>query len=373
MIASRLLVTSHPSIPPRQRVLTAASATLICGLGAAVVIASGGPARAASPPDVGLGTAAQFSVLASDGITKTGAITVTGDVGSAPTTSVSGTGVITPPGAVRGAGDLVVTGAKADLLTAFGQAAGAQPSSTTLSAADIGGQTLVGGTYTRAGSLGLTGTLTLDGENDPNSVFIIQVGQDFTTATASSVLLTRGAQACHVYWQIGNSAVFEVGTDFVGTVLAYQDISAKTAAIFEGRLLTTDGAVTLDTNTITLPACAPVVPTPTATTPTPSATTPTPTTTPSTTTPSTTAPSPSATAPATGSTGGDDDGGGGSGSGSPTGSGSGGGSGSSSSTPGLPDTGGPPAALVPVGLLAVAAGAATIAATRRRQRGTHRR
>ncbi|MET1038367.1 MAG: ice-binding family protein [Aeromicrobium sp.] len=356
---------------------TVAAMTTVVAV-AAVSFASS--ARAAGPPDVLLGTAADFSVLGHDGITKTGPIAVTGLVGSTPT-GISGTGVISPSGVERDIADVDVAIAKADLLIAYGQAAGAQTPTTAL-AADIGNRTLTGGTYNRAGSLGFTGTLTLDGENDPNSVFIIQVGQDFTTATGASVVLTRGAQACHVYWQIGNDAVIEVDTAFKGNILAGNDISAKTRATFEGRLLTNTGAVTLDTNTITNPVCA------TATTPAPTVTTPAPTTTTPTATPTRATPRPTATTPARGRGGaGDSDDsddsdsdGGGSGSGGPTGTDGGGttsgggsdGDGSSTtSTPGLPDAGGPPWYLAPLGGVVVLAGLG-VAIAARAPRGMHR-
>jgi hypothetical protein len=373
------MIATHvaaPNRPGRQhRFALATAATSLTAVIAVAAVSMADPARAAGPPDVGLGTAAQFAVLAGDGVTNTGSTTVTGDVGSFATTTVTDNGAISPPANVRQGPDPVVAGAKGDLLIGYNQAAGAQTTTTVLSGSNIGGLTLVGGTYNRAGSLGFTGTLTLDAENDPSSVFIIQVGQDFTTATGAQVLLTRGAQACHVYWQIGNDAVVEVGTDFKGNILAGNDISAKTSATFEGRLLSNDGAVTLDSNTITLPVCA------TATTPAPTATT---SATPSPRPTATTRPTPRATRTTTPAKGGADTGGGGSsdrdgsagsgdGSGGSGGDGGAAGSGSGSSTStGIPDAGGPPVYLAPVGVLALLAGGGLVAASRRRQHGAHR-
>lgn len=357
---------------------TVLSVGTLSALTAAIVVAAmsfASSARAVSPPDVRLGTAAQFAVLAYDGVTNTGTTTVTGDIGSFPTTTVTDNGAILPPGNVRRGPDQVVENAKPDLAAAFGQAAGAQPDTQALPA-DIGGRTLVGGTYNQASALGLTGTVTLDGQNDPNSVFIIQVGSDFTTAPSSSVVLTRGAQACHVYWQIGNSAVFDTATSFIGNVLAYQDISANTGATFQGRLLTTDGAVTLDTNTITLPACAAVV------TPSPSTPTPAPTvTTPATPAPTRAVPVRATPRPTDSSPSRDADGGSGTDDSDSDSDGSSGTDGGDSfadadgstttSTPGLPNTGGPPWFLAPLGGLALLAGMALVAMARMR-RGVHR-
>lgn len=366
--------TTRSIAVPLAGVMTALTAILVI-----VAVSFSSPARAAGPSDVLLGTSARFAVLAADGVTNTGTTTVTGDVGSFATTTVTDNGAILPPGNVRRGPDTVVSIAKGDLLTAYTQAAGAQTSTSALGP-DIGNQTLTGGTYNRAGSLGFTGPLTLDGENDPNSVFIIQVGADFTTATGASVLLTRGAQACHVYWQIGNDAVVQVGTAFKGNLLVENDISALTGATFEGRLLSNDGAVTLDTNTITLPVCAPVV---TPTTPAPTTARPSPTkATPTKSKPTKSTPtSPSKGRDDDDSSGGSGSGGSGSGSGGSGTTGGGGGSGtdgssttdttSTTSTPGLPGTGGPPWFLAPLGVAGLLAGTGLVLAARR-PRGMHR-
>jgi LPXTG-motif cell wall-anchored protein len=165
-----------------------------------------------------------------------------------------------------------VTAAKTALVTAYDDAAGRTPATTVT--ADLGGQTLVGGVYNAAAAMALTGTLILDGQNDPDSVWVFQAGSTLTTAGSSVVQLINGAQPCHVFWQVGSSATFGTSSDFTGHVLALTSITATTGATFKGQLLARNGAVTLDTNTITNDVCAAAVtPTPTATpTATPSAT-----------------------------------------------------------------------------------------------------
>jgi LPXTG-motif cell wall-anchored protein len=150
------------------------------------------------------------------------------------------------------------------LVTAYDDAAGRTPATTV--SADLGGQTLVPGVYNSAAALALTGTLTLDGQNDPDAVFIFQAGSTLTTASSSNVALINGAQACHVFWQVGSSATLGTNSNFTGHVLALTSITATTGATINGQLLARNGAVTLDTNTITNDVCAAVVtPTPTAT------------------------------------------------------------------------------------------------------------
>ncbi|WP_420894553.1 ice-binding family protein [Streptomyces scopuliridis] len=122
--------------------------------------------------------------------------------------------------------------------------------------ANAGGLTLVPGVYTASSTLGLTGTLTLDAQGDPNAVRVFQVGSGLTTASASRVLLINGASPCDVYRQIGNSATLGTGTTFVGTIMALTSITVTTNASIDGRALARNGSVSLDTNRITRPQSA---------------------------------------------------------------------------------------------------------------------
>lgn len=211
---------------------------------------------------VSLGTADSFAVLAGSGITNTGPTTLNGDMGTYPTLTITGSSSITITG-TNHAGDSVTQSAKTDLVTAYNSAAGQSP--TTPISADLGGQTLVAGVYNSASSIGLTGALTLDGAGNADSVFVFQAGSTLTTASGSSVVLTNGAQACNVFWQVGSSATIGTGSSFVGTIIALTSITLTTGATVSGRALARNGAVTMDTNTVTRPSCAAVVATTTTT------------------------------------------------------------------------------------------------------------
>jgi hypothetical protein len=236
----------HPRINRAARRLGAGFVAL-----SAIVALTAAPAGAQQA--VGLGTADSFAVLAGAGITNTGPTTITGDVGTFPTTSQTGFGSVTLTGASTDhGGDSVTQTAKTDLVTAYNDAAGRLPQ--TSIPVELGGTTLTSGVYTSP-TLGLTGTLTLDAQGDPNASFVFQAGSTLTTATDSQVLLINGANPCRVVWQVGSSATFGVRTAFVGDVLAMASITATTSAAFQGRLLARDGAVTLDTNTISNATC----------------------------------------------------------------------------------------------------------------------
>lgn len=221
----------------------------------------------AAQPTVNLGSTSNFAVLAGSGITNTGPTTVSGtaggDMGSDPTPAFTGDTLVTTTGTKYTAPSAVATAAKTALITAYDDAAGRTPATTVT--ADLGGQTLVGGVYNAAAAMALTGTLILDGQNNPDAVWIFQAGSTLTTASSSVVQLINGAQPCHVFWQVGSSATFGTSSDFTGHVLALTSITATTGATFKGQLLARNGAVTLDTNTITNDVCAAAVtPTPTA-------------------------------------------------------------------------------------------------------------
>jgi LPXTG-motif cell wall-anchored protein len=220
----------------------------------------------AAQPTVNLGSTSNFAVLAGSGITNTGPTTVSGtaggDMGSDPTPAFTGDTLVTTTGTKYTAPSAVVTAAKTALITAYDDAAGRTPATTVT--ADLGGQTLVGGVYNAAAAMALTGTLILDGQNNPDAVWIFQAGSTLTTASSSVVQLINGAQPCHVFWQVGSSATFGTSSDFTGHVLALTSITATTGATFKGQLLARNGAVTLDTNTIANDVCAAAVtPTPT--------------------------------------------------------------------------------------------------------------
>jgi hypothetical protein len=211
-----------------------------------------GSSASAAEANVGLGTATSFAVLAGSTVTNTGPSTVAGDLGVSPGTAVTGF----PPGQVSDgtihAADAVAANAQADVTTAYNDAAGR--SSTGAITADLAGQTLVGGVYTGP-TLDLTGTLTLDAEGDPEAVFIFQAGSTLITGSGSSVALINGASACNVIWQVGSSATLGTNSDLMGTVLALTSITLDTGAEVSGRVLARNGAVTLDSNTITRPIC----------------------------------------------------------------------------------------------------------------------
>ena len=131
-------------------------------------------AQAVSLPilPVSLGTAVNYGVLGGAGVTSTGDTVINGDLGAGPSSVIAGL----PPGIDHGsihAGDSQAVQAQADLAQAYSVAAGRNP--TASFGGDQIGVTFDAGVYDSAAAVSLTGTMTLDGQNDPNAVFIFQI------------------------------------------------------------------------------------------------------------------------------------------------------------------------------------------------------
>ena len=238
------------------------AAVVIAAVVAVAVVARPG-VGASVQAQVGLGTLTSFAVLGGQTVTNTGTSVLNGDLGVSPGTAITGF----PPGIVNGvihAADAVAAQAQSDLTIAYNDAAGRAPDAN-LSGQDLGGKTLTAGAYKFDAAAQLTGTVTLDGQGNPDAVFIFQIGSTLTTATSATVALQNLAQACHVFWQVGSSATLGTNTTFVGDVLALTSITAVTGAnVLGGRLLARNGAVTLDANVVTRSVCAPGTTTTTA-------------------------------------------------------------------------------------------------------------
>lgn len=200
--------------------------------------------------DVALGQTVNFGVLAGAAVTNTGETVITGDLGLSPGTSVGGF----PPGIVNGTtriNDETTNQAKLDLTTAYNDAAGRTSTDMVSLAGNIGGLTLTPGLYKSTSSLEISsGDVTFDAKGDQNAIFIIQIASTFTTTPGRKVILSGGATAGNIFWQVSSSASFGTTSVIKGTILAMESITFDTGATLDGRALARTGSITMEANTI---------------------------------------------------------------------------------------------------------------------------
>ena len=211
----------------------------------------------ATTVNVGLGAASLFAVLGGTTITNTGPSSINGNLGLWSGTSITGF----PPGTVSGAIDVTNSAAmqaQMDLTGAYNVAA-AQPCGGVLTGQNLGGQTLTAGVYCFASSAQLNGSLILNAQGDANAVFIFQIGSTLTTLSSSQVTMINGGTGNNVFWQVGSSATLGTASQFAGNILALSSITLDAGAdISCGRALALNGAVTMDTNDVSIsgPGCS---------------------------------------------------------------------------------------------------------------------
>jgi hypothetical protein len=205
-------------------------------------------AAQAGPATVFLGSAGTYAVLGASTVTSTGPTVVNGDLGVWPGTAyVAGTPAATVNGSVH-AGDVIAQHAQASAAIAYNDAAGRSTAPITV-AGDLGGKTLAPGLYKSTSSLSLTGTVTLHG----SGVYIFQIASALTVSNGGTVVLSGGATADNVFWQVGSSATLGTSADFKGTIMALASVTLATGARLDGRALALNAAVTLDSNSVTIP------------------------------------------------------------------------------------------------------------------------
>ena len=169
---------------------------------------------------VSLGSTSTFAVLAGSTITNTGTTTINGNVGLYPGTVFTGLSSATVNGTIH-LSDATAILAKNDLITAYNDAEGRQP--TTRIPTELGGKVLVPGVYDSAdGTFQINGILTLDAQGDNNAVFVFKTASTLVTATGSSVILAGGAQFNRIFWKIGSSATVGVNSQFIGSIFAME-------------------------------------------------------------------------------------------------------------------------------------------------------
>lgn len=224
------------------------------------------PLQTVVQPTINLMSTTNYVILAGSHISNVPTSSITGDIGLSPAAGsfISGfggteiTGTIYTVDATGPAGSISnavgLTAAKGDLTIAYNDAAGRTSTDIVLLSGNIGGLTLTPGLYKSSGSLEISsGDLTFDAKGNASAVFIIQIASTLNTTSGRKVILSGGALASNIFWQVGTSANLGTTSVFMGNIFADQSISANTGAFIEGRLFARIAAVTLESVTIVKP------------------------------------------------------------------------------------------------------------------------
>ena len=218
---------------------------------------------------VNLRSSGDYVILAGSGVSNVPTSAITGNIGLSPAagTFLTGFSLILPDGGASSTSAQVtgslfasnyavptpsnLTTAKGDLTAAYNDAAGRTSTDIVLLSGNIGGLTLTPGLYKSSGSLEVSsGNLTFDAMGNSSAVFIIQIASTLNTTSGREVILSGGALASNIFWQVGTSATIGTTSKFKGIIMADQSISLNTGATVNGRLLARIGEVTLEGNTI---------------------------------------------------------------------------------------------------------------------------
>jgi hypothetical protein len=228
------------------------SKQILMGLVLAVAVMLTQPLMAAGPAPIDLKSCSHFAILAASTITSTGGGIINGDVGLSPAGSQG-----IPPAQINGTiynGGLIAAQAQLDLNDAIIAASPAQlPGGIDVGNGELGGRVLAPGVYKSApGSYDITLVdLTLNG--GPNDVWVFQMASTLTVGVGRQVILTGGAQARNIFWQVGSSATLQTSSVFKGTIMAYASITMNASSTMDGRALAQAGAVTFNGTSGKLP------------------------------------------------------------------------------------------------------------------------
>jgi hypothetical protein len=228
---------------------------------------SGGAGKGPSP--VVLGAAGSYVILAKAAISSTGVTAITGDVGLSPAAAsfITGFSLVADATNVFSTSPLVtgqlfaadytaptpsnLTTAVNNMLTAYTDAAGRAPDYNELGTGNIGGMVLAPATYKWSTGVLIPADVTLNG--GPNDVWIFQIAQGITQASAARVILTGGALPKNIFWQVFGAVDIGTTAHMEGVILSQTSINMRTGATANSRLLA-QTAVTLDAIAVTQPA-----------------------------------------------------------------------------------------------------------------------
>ncbi|MBC3540530.1 ice-binding family protein [Rufibacter sediminis] len=214
-----------------------------------------------------LGAAREYAVLGSSTVTSTGSSLIYGDLGTSPGTAVVGF----PTGKVLGdtqRGTAAAASAKTEVVRVYNELGQLTPTRNltgqtlgegfTPGEAAVRGALLTRGVYKFDGNARINGRLKFDGQGNPNSVFVIQVNGDLVIEPGSAINVFN-ATPNNIFFRvtgnvtIGTGGMLATPSTLSGNFIVQNNAFLSLNSTLVGRVLSTNGAVTLNNNNISLP------------------------------------------------------------------------------------------------------------------------
>lgn len=198
------------------------------------------------------GSASNFALYTVSGaLGNTGISSITGNLG----TNIGAITGFVSPTVVNGdthISDSITSNAASDLISAYNQLYNTTPTNTNHAPVFGLNEIITSGVYSIGAAGSVVGNLILDGQGNPNAIFIFKFGGAFTTSASSSVILINGTNAANVFWIADGAIAMAASTSMSGTLIANNGaISMGDLGNLHGRMYSTTGAVSVYGTTLT--------------------------------------------------------------------------------------------------------------------------
>lgn len=196
------------------------------------------------------GDATTYAVLANTGVINSGTGVIYGDIGTVKG-AITGTDKIKRTGGQVHTADAVAAKAQSDAAVSYGNV-NAKACDFNLSGEDLSGKTLTPGTYCFDGDATLMGkqVLHLDFQGNKSAYFLFRVGRNLITGPSAGILLDNKGESCNVFWTLPGTAWVDRDSNFQGGILALGDITMREKAVLNGKLVSRNGSISLNSNEI---------------------------------------------------------------------------------------------------------------------------
>lgn len=250
---SAILINSGSTL--EGRALSTAGAISIDGVYAYTPIGCGSP-YLTGPVAPNLLSTESYAIFSANGaVSNTGITHIKGDVGT-NVGLTTGFESLLVTGAIHPIPDVSTAKCAADLLTVYNYLNVLPVDIELLYPAQFGRNlVLTPHTYLLDAATVFTDSLYLNALGNEDAVFVLKINGALTTSTYSKVLLINGAQAKNVYWKIEGAVNINNYSVFKGTIVCNNGAlgAINTGVEFEGRALTTTGALTTAAINMTVP------------------------------------------------------------------------------------------------------------------------